>query len=552
MWSLRRSGAMCGSVATSVQTTWSMVALGSASLSLCWGLEWDGDIGYVFRGDEVHWVADLVEHLVYSEGEAATPCVVVDGKQLWLSEFTSARLQDCDIRIAARAGMRFSIPVLGLQNPLVGSKLFWKVPSLYTELGLSSQKGSMAKWASHGWPRWESWVAIDVSLPPLHMVKGHTSPTGKGSDDMTHLGNLANNGSRLVSSHALVACLVKWGYLPRSKGGVSSDDERGSIKAFLKGLVTTAMASSMVSWTFFVDPDVKWEPPFPPNGQKPSDVAIRDGELVLDRWESSRCGFRQAVIGALRRAGLLQHSRASIADAMGLMANEKNERTMRTLWWFGKQLIWCVGTLVDQHFARKTEGGKAQKLADLSWRKQSQELCRYLSAGRRRLHAPQALHMALDGGTIGKKPVVLGICALPTNEAMVFPPQVPLLWCRRLPPRCVPQTKIPVLQDPGGENTREHGLFSSVLQDFFRVVQELAFVVQGPFPVCLSPLVRHRLGRNIGVRMCVCVRASPGAALLPRRRLAVHTVGRRGGCAASSARLGTPRPSMVGLEAGLP
>lgn len=205
----------------------------------------------------------------------------------------------------------------------------------------------------------------------------------------------------------------------------------------------------------------------PPNGQKPCDVAICEGQLALERWVTSRCGLRQAVVGALRRAGLLRNNRVSVADAMGLMASQKSERTLRTLWWFGKQLIWCVGTLVDQHFSQKAEGGKELKLADLSWGKQSQELFRYLSAGRRRLHAPQALHMALDGGTIGKKPVVLGICALPTNEAMAFPQQVPFLWCRRLSPNPVLQTKMSVLQDPGAGNTREKRASALYYRFFF-------------------------------------------------------------------------------------
>ena len=94
------------------------------------------------------------------------------------------------------------------------------------------------------------------------------------------------------------------------------------------------------------------------------------------------------------------------------------------LLWVAKQVVWFLGSCIDNILVLKLSSTLAP--AKPTRTSLSKTLTAYWLAMRENFHEVSTLHIALDGGTLFKKPMVVGIIARPDNVGMVFPPQVPL------------------------------------------------------------------------------------------------------------------------------
>lgn len=95
----------------------------------------------------------------------------------------------------------------------------------------------------------------------------------------------------------------------------------------------------------------------------------------------------------------------------------------KPLQWFLRQMIWFLGSLADEEVFEKAQSAATQPLKQMSIAAQDKLLAAYWFSMRSNFHDSRVLHIALDGGTLDKKPMVVGLIAKPSNLAMAFPPQ---------------------------------------------------------------------------------------------------------------------------------
>lgn len=123
-----------------------------------------------------------------------------------------------------------------------------------------------------------------------------------------------------MSTHALVGCLLRWGCLSRARGGMENSSDQAAVKGLLRAMLGAAVASTSLAWTFFVDPEVCWNPPKLPCGSSPSHVKVDAGVMDLRDWATSRCGYRRAVVDELHRHDAWRHGLVPVSAALEVFA----------------------------------------------------------------------------------------------------------------------------------------------------------------------------------------------------------------------------------------
>lgn len=194
-------------------------------------------------------------------------------------------------------------------------------------------------------------------------------------------------------------------------------------------MLKKSLNSATVKLTFFADPKGQWQPPSLPNGRSPSHVQVAMGTMDLASSVAAPCRYKRAVVEQLKRSGLWNNGQVDFAGACLEFAVFLPRNSRGTLRWFSVQLVWLAGMAVEEHCLAEVRGGSGAQLAKLPKTGQTKQLYKYSMAGRKAFHKPRCLHMALGGGTLGKKQTTVGVIWLSNNQAMIVPSQVWLGEC---------------------------------------------------------------------------------------------------------------------------
>lgn len=164
-------------------------------------------------------------------------------------------------------------------------------------------------------------AVVDLSLPLSHIsAKACNEASAPHAGGKVGESGSSDFGARALSSCALVGCLVRWGFLAPSKGGLGNAADRAVAIRFLRTLITKSSARDGLKWTFFADPKAVWEPPSVPTGRNSSDVRMRDGIISIANWAHIACPLRRHMFGLFQRHHAWGGGTVSVVDALGILA----------------------------------------------------------------------------------------------------------------------------------------------------------------------------------------------------------------------------------------
>lgn len=170
---------------------------------------------------------------------------------------------------------------------------------------------------------------------------------------------------------------------------MEDDADRASIGNFIQALFELCFGQRESVWTFFVDTVVVWQPPRSPEGRSPTRVDIHRGHLDLKGWARSGCKLRSAVASLLTGAGLLDHGHVHILAAMRAIFMGMTSKNKEQVQWFSLQLVWSVGTIIDEHAERLSGEQQPPEILKQKEANQAKSLYKYFMAGRKAFYAPQ-------------------------------------------------------------------------------------------------------------------------------------------------------------------
>jgi len=378
----------------------------------------DGAFCYIRSPSGTTWAADKLKFPVF-ENDDNQECVIVDEQEVLLSDYIEKGFMDIQLPFSfAPVGDRVFV-VHGWHVPKDGARLRWHALELFVQLKLTAQHGQACRWAGHGWTRWQEFLK-DLGLGGSHMIKKDMS------NSITEAGSSEEVGDhRAMSTHALVACLVRWSALPPCKGGLGTAGDKQNVLGLLDALVAVAVGVGVKAWTCFVDQACSWAPPSLPTGRVQIDIIIERGKLMLQPFATLGSPFSKAIVKAMIAAGVWQDGRVGMRDALQASLSQQTPKSQGLLVWFFKQLVWFVGSVCDEElFTTKCKDIMRPAFSSSSETQKARNLTRYFLTMRREFEEPKVLHMALDGSTLFNKSTVVGIITKPSNVGVSFPPQV--------------------------------------------------------------------------------------------------------------------------------
>lgn len=393
-----------------------------------WELHFDLDGHACFTNDHVEeevWAMDLFEFPVMVDPSQDNKlCIVRSGQQVWLCDYITEKVPEQTLQVSGPHGLAWGLTISGMRTPMHGAYLWWHALRLHSALQLKSQK-EPGRWASHGWHRWAKFLQEEMGLPRMHVLNTCTN-----LEDISLVGpysaeEVAGMDRRSLSTHALLALLARWCWAPQVRGGMTIDSDVNAAHAFLQSLLSQDVDHiGNFTWTLCIDIQAAWDPPALPNGNQPLDIKIVSGQLQLQEFSNKNAQCVMAVVQALTAAGAWgEEGQVLVIDVVRVLSSLTAKGSASTQW-FLKQLMWALGSVVDQCFYDIVAIQSDPKLADTTRRKQKRDMFRYLVACREVMKNPAVLHLAVDGISLGKKPCLCGLMALPSNDAMILPPQV--------------------------------------------------------------------------------------------------------------------------------
>ena len=229
------------------------------------------------------WVSDLLAHPVYWNENTGAEYVLElcninpeERVQVPLSQWLSTRASQVCLQFGLVGTVTFN--VLGSKHSKTGSLLRWSLSDVHGKISLQAMGGTSWKWLQHGWKAWVSFLG-HMGLPPAH----YCEPCTGAAADMGEKVEVCD--SKGVSTQGLLALLVRWAWLPKSKGGLVQEEDKKKCRLFLDTFMDTIHENVPTSLLLFVDENVEWHPPTPP---------IRGS--VLSR---SALGYRQCALSGL-------------------------------------------------------------------------------------------------------------------------------------------------------------------------------------------------------------------------------------------------------------
>lgn len=377
----------------------------------------DEGSGFLRSGSEgQHWVGDLLSLTmckaagsseVMVAGVAPTGVVPYD-------EWRHSMKVGLSARVPFHPAGEGTIEVVKYQVPFLGFSVGWDIAGVHRALKLSSQGGKPGKWVNHGWARWCKFASCALGLGDQR------TQARVRCKDIREVGDRMATAVRgmefkMVSTHVLLGLLIRWsGCHPTMS--LRSDKDKACVRCMLMGLRhASAPRAGTSAWTLFLDLQVEWKSPAPPTGERPCTIFADGWIMDLRPLFKSSAAFAMSIGGAL---GGLCDSEGKVC-AFNVLLRFAALPISDSKHWFFVQLLWFVGRRLDSFIAPD----ESQLIGELSERSSDKALARYWMACTRAFARPSHLHVSLDAPTILKKPMVVGVMAMPGNVAATFPPQ---------------------------------------------------------------------------------------------------------------------------------
>lgn len=375
--------------------------------------------GFVSSGDSSIWCADVLEQSTYIDGASGDRCIIDDKGCAVSLSIMSKRKFDSVVSFSEGRRPLASLPVVVACLSQDGVLVWWSLPDVHRSLCLDAQKGCAHRWCEHGWDRWSSFVEKEVQLPTGHLRK-------KWQGDAAHA-SLESGGLaefRCASTCALLALLVRWVSLPAERGGLGHASDKAKGGLLLDAMLAKFFNQPLAAWTVFRDEGCRWQGAAWPVGRRPLDIAFADGAADLRPMVDSRCHLCKSLIATLTKRGIDPTHPIGLKDLLLNAMAATNGRASSAHFWFVKQLLSWVGRVIDRTCADAMKAMSSPPKLPATVTSRQKDLMRYWLASREAFDRPPIVHVALDASNLAEKGTTAGLVALPSNIAVVFPPQV--------------------------------------------------------------------------------------------------------------------------------
>ena len=300
----------------------------------------------------------------------------------------------------------------------------WGLLRLYGEIGLAMRGAKAWRWAGTSWRSWQAYLVDDVDLSLSHLFERDPSSRDEAGGRMPSEPRAEWRG---VSTIALFALLIRLSYGGRQ--ALRSSPDRSVVLSLLTSILKAWLGGRMLTFTLFLSKKPVWSPPRLPESSEnfaagPASctcLAVSDGNISLKPLLDARSPdlvelqklVKPIVLGPLREA--------SIQDLFEALTMKRIERGVLWLW---MQLIWFCGRVGDTHTKGHLEFLAETTMCDMNRASAHKAIFQYRSGFMRACEAARVVHIALDGSTVGKKPFVFSVLALPSGIGGVGSPVV--------------------------------------------------------------------------------------------------------------------------------
>ncbi|CAK0838784.1 unnamed protein product, partial [Prorocentrum cordatum] len=376
---------------------------------------------FVQSGETTAWVANKLRfplHRGSADGEYDVDVGIgSEIKLVPLTQWLKGKNGDRDITINSPPHGDVKIHLYVTQPPRRGAAAWWDVECLYEQLRLRGKKAA-GRWTVAGWQKWDEFLREKCALPGHLENKAPQGQRHRAAFLGMHiLEDHRCADFRMASTHGLIALLARWSFGSQNFGGLS-EGNRVSARGLLEALVSM---SSLGDFTMFLADirlgDEGW--PAGSNGTTIEYSAARG--LKLRPLTGKRNPLCRALTRLMPPSSLDEEGHARVLNLLEALV--KTSLVDDTLTMIFQQLVWWVGKAADVAAVAQANGDDVVH-ASINSRTGNKMLTKYFISIQESFHRPTFLHVALDQGTVGKKPTVCGAIVLPTNVGALFPPKV--------------------------------------------------------------------------------------------------------------------------------
>lgn len=370
------------------------------------------DEGFAFvAGDglDSEWLEERFRIRLY-KGDGAGDFKVEDGDEIFdFAQWKHDRIDHKDLRVESSTRRHFTIRVSCWVQPQSSCRLWWHLPSLYEQLGLSSHHGKAGRWTSHSWAAWVAFAAtLGLAACHLRQQVEHGDPTVIGN-----CGGVSDRvlPEKAMSSHMLVACLSTWSAACRRPGRARAASDQQTNELLLMNLLEKVGGEERLVLVF-CDEEAQWKPPSFPIGRM--GLVLRCSGGLIDLRPLVR--FPEEAVRSLRKAiPDFSQEPFHLSDVLRNLAGKDCA-------WIFRQLVWFAGSLVDEAFSKEVLDGHATDAVKTA-AMEDKRLVKYWLGCSEKFNEPKFVSMTMDLARIGQKKRAFGIIALPDNSGCVYPPQ---------------------------------------------------------------------------------------------------------------------------------
>jgi len=386
-----------------------------------WALASDDEgRSYMFSSDTVEWATNKFEYNLFPGAEADEVFVDCgdDGGFVPLREFHHRRSGDRQAAIHVQGLGDLSFGVMLANRGFEGACVWWNMLDLHSRLRFHGRV-QPGRWAAAAWNRWARFLEDTCGLAGHMMNKAPSAVAGDSSD---RFGSRIFDDERaadfrMCSSHAVVALLTRWAFGCRSQGGLELYEDRAAAQGLLEALLEKVPHLPI---PIYIE-DVRLSESGWPQGSRGISLPLSSEGIRLSVLASSRHLLARAICRKFPQVVADAGASLKLSSLLdGLLQDRKDQ----LLWSALKQVIQWVGKCVDTHLRDDLAIAAGASFVDCGRRAMDKRLSKYFLGIREAFHRPQVVHMAIDQGTVGKKPTVVGLLALPDNSGAIFPPQV--------------------------------------------------------------------------------------------------------------------------------
>lgn len=382
-----------------------------------WQLAFGADgMAYIHNGLCSLWVEDILSIGCYQKNGSFFVLPAGETSPVPIENYGRRGDLSAAFEIAHRRGRRtLSFRCALWEQRRSGLRVWWDLSTIHNACGLAAFS-TYGRWAAHGWKRWSRFCQETLKLPEEHTRKA----LGRSSDEEDQ----QYADFRSLSSVALLGLMTRWGTCSAPGGGLKNNSDREACMEVCEVLVGCACGEAKHSRTIFEQPIGEADEWGFFRGSRAHEVHIIGGVLHLGTLASAP-SLRRAANGRAGRTFDMTGG-VVIAEILALAAS------CAKLNWLTKQLVWWLGSLLDDFVVLKCIGSST-KLCDMSFDASNRALTKYYFGMRQAFSDQLFLSMGVDCGRVGKKNLWMGLVGCPNNTAAVLPPmdlRCPILGIR--------------------------------------------------------------------------------------------------------------------------